>query len=557
MRFFLRTLLFAAPLTLGLASAALAGDGPRFVVTMPAGLHAAPITGRVYVAISKDATREPREGAGGLAESVPFFGKDIHALRAGEPVVIDGDIEGYPTPRLRDLPAGDYYVQAILSVYTRFPRADGHVIWAHNDQWEGQQFGLSPGNLVSRVVRVHFDPKSSATFTLPLARALPPIALPPDTAWVKHVKIQSALLTKFWGVPMYLGAVVLLPKGYDDNTTHTYPTVYEQGHFTLDAPFGFDPNAKPDTAAQHARRLASSYRESRYDFTQAWADGDAPPMVAVTFQHPTPYYDDSYAVDSVNEGPYGTAIMTELIPYLEAHFRLIPSGNARFLIGGSTGGWEALALQIYHPTSFNGTWGLYPDPVDFHRFQVGNLYDDENAFSYTFDAWNHGEIPAQRRADGMTIATMREESRLEYVRGTHGLSTEQFNAWDAAWGPIGSDGYPREFWDKHTGAIDHTAVAYARDHGFDLTDYLAKNWSHIGPQLVGKIHVDVGDADDYFLNLACYRLQAFLEQTQPAANAVFTYGRPLKPHGFQARPTVDYLRDMAARAASAGTSTTR
>src|SRR5271154_6030940 len=183
------------------ASAAPAEDGPRFVITMPAALHPAPLTGRVYVALSKTASPEPREGAGGLAESVPFFGKDVTALRAGEPVVINGDVEGYPTLRLRDLPAGDYYAQAILSVYTRFPRADGHVIWAHNDQWEGQQFGLSPGNLVSRVVRVHLDPKSAATFTLPLARALPPIALPPDTPWVKHIKIQSALLTKFWGVP--------------------------------------------------------------------------------------------------------------------------------------------------------------------------------------------------------------------------------------------------------------------------------------------------------------------------------------------------------------------
>jgi hypothetical protein len=288
-------------------------------------------------------------------------------------------------------------------------------------------------------------------------------------------------------------------------------------------------------------------RESRYTFTHEWMSGETPPMVAIVFQHPTPYYDDSYAVDSVNNGPYGKAIMTELIPYLESHFRLISNGKDRFLIGGSTGGWEALALQIYHPNAFNGAWGLYPDPVDFHRFQLGNLYSDRNAFYEPFADWNNAEIGAQRQADGLQVETMRGESRLEYIRGSHGRSTEQFNAWDAAWEPIGADGYPREFWDKHTGEIDRGAVLWSRDHGYDLTDYLRRNWSRIGPSLTGKIHVDVGDQDDYYLNLAVYLMQRTLDNGQPAADATFNYGRPLRPHGYQAKPTIDYLREMYAR----------
>jgi hypothetical protein len=463
--------------------------------------------------------------------------------------VIDASTPGYPsqTPTLAGVPAGDYYAQAILSVYTRYHRADGHVIWAHQDQWEGQEFGLSPGNLVSRVLRVHVDAAQGVTIRLPLARVLPPVALPPDTVWVKHIKIRSRLLTAFWGVPQYLGATILLPKGYA-STSRRYPTVYEQTHFTLDAPLNFRANAKPETARHRRIREATGARESSFTFSRAWMAGRTPPMVAVVFQHPTPYYDDSYAVDSPNNGPYGRALMTELIPYLETHFRLERSGHARFLIGGSTGGWEALALQIYHPNDFNGAWGLYPDPVDFHRFQIGNLYADANAFFQPYAEWNNAELGAQRRADGLQVETMRGESRLEYVRGSHGRSGEQFNAWDAAWGPVGSDGYPTEFWDKHTGRINRAAVMWSREHGYDLAAYLQRNWARIGPPLVGKLHIEVGDQDDYYLNLACYELQKTLDRLHPNPRANFVYGRPLRPHGFQSRTNTEYLEIMARRA---------
>jgi hypothetical protein len=540
--------LAAVVLLLPQCSPAPKAAGARFAVVLDPGVRPGPITGRVFIALSRYPMPEPRVLAGNLATSVPFFGVDVQQFNAGDTAVIDSGTPGYPRAALNDIPAGDYYVQAILSVYTRYHRADGHVIWAHQDQWEGQEFGLSPGNPVSAVMRIHFDPQSNATHTVHLSRVLPPIVPPPDTAWVKHVKIRSALLTKFWGVPQYLGAIVLLPKGYAANPRRRYPAVYVQGHFELSAPFGFNPSLKPPTARVTALLASFGMRESRYVFTREWMSAETPPMVAITFQHPTPYYDDSYAVDSVNNGPYGKAIMTELIPYLESHFRLIPSGKDRFLIGGSTGGWEALALQIYHPNDFNGTWGLYPDPVDFHRFQLGNLYSDRNAFYEPYADWNNAEIGAQRQADGLQVETMRGESRLEYVRGSHGRSTEQFNAWDAAWGPIGADGYPREFWDKHTGVIDHDAVLWSRDHGYDLTYYLQKNWNRIGPSLVGKIHVDVGDQDDYYLNLAVYLMQKALEKVRPAADATFNYGRPLRPHGYQAKPIIDYLRDMYARA---------
>jgi hypothetical protein len=547
-----RNALALAALFLGTGApvaAAPAAHAPAFAITIDPQLRSTPLTGRVFIFVTRDGRTEPRLQYNGLADSIPFFGRDVAQLAPGATTMLAPATEGYPVATIADLPPGDYTVQALADVYTRFPRADGHTIWAHADAGEGQLFTISPGNLISVPQRIHIAARGAQTFALRLTRAIPPIAPPADTAWVKHVRIRSALLSRFWGVPTYIGATVLLPRDYATQTQTRYATVYEQGHFSRAAPFGFNPDRKPETPEQRAERASRTERESSYEFTQAWMHGDVPPLVAVTFQHATPYYDDSYAVDSANSGPYGTALTTELIPYLEAHFRLIPDGRHRFLIGGSTGGWEALALQIYHPALFNGAWGLYPDPVDFHRFQIGDMYADRSAFATTRTAWISSEIPAQRDRDGNTVATMREESRLEFVLGSHGRSGEQFNAWDASYGPVGADGYPAEMWDKHTGMIHHDVIDAMNRAGFDLEAYLERNWSRIGTQLAGKITIDVGDADDYFLNLACYRLQTFLDaQTAPPAQATFAYGRPLKPHGYQAHTDMYYLREMAQRA---------
>ncbi len=333
-------------------------------ISVPASLHADPITGRAYVMISADSAdsaHEPRLGADDFTASIPLFGTDVQSLAPGSSATISDTTVGYPVASLRDIPAGDYYVQAIVVPYTQFHRSDGHTIWAHMDQWEGQHFGVSPGTLISPVERVHLDPAGGYNVSVAVSRALPPIALPPDSKWVKHIKIQSDLLTKFWGQPMFLGATVLLPAGYDTHPDVRYPVIYEQGHFNVRPPLDFDSVQAPIPEPFH--ELLTSYNlKSGYDLYRAWSGPGFPRVIAVTFQHPTPYFDDSYAVNSANNGPYGDAIMTELIPYLETHFRVIPHAYARVLTGGSTGGWESLALQLYHPDFFGGTWTLYPDP---------------------------------------------------------------------------------------------------------------------------------------------------------------------------------------------------
>lgn len=539
---------FALCLTLlALHSAHTAAAETKFEISYPAAPANGPITGRVFVIISKNNRTEPRLQAGSYQASVPFYGLDVDALKPDASAVIDASTLGYQVKSLSQLSAGEYFVQALLNVYTQVHRKDGHTIWVHMDQWEGQQWNRSPGNLVSEVQRVQLDPAKGFNVKLSLTKKLPPVVVPPDTDWVKRVKIQSKLLTEFWGHPMYLGATVLLPKGYAQEPNRKYPTIYIQGHFGLGAPFGFTTQAPaaPESAEQRKARLQRGARETAYEFSQAWMSENFPRMAAVTFQHPTPYYDDSYAVNSVNNGPYGDALLTELIPYLEKNFRLIAEPQARVLTGGSTGGWESLALQIFHPKFFNGVWSMYPDPVDFRRYQMSNVYEDDNAFEVPSGDWAKLIRPLSRDANGQVTLTMREMCQLEEVLGSKIRSGQQIAAWDAAYGPVGKDGYPRPIWDRRTGKIDREVALYMRDNGYDLRYNLEKNWAKIGPDLVGKIHVYCGDMDNYYLNLAVYMLEDFLKAADsPKAEAVFEYGRPMKPHGWQPFTNAELVRMM-------------
>ena len=503
----------------------------KFEISFPALVHPQPVTGRLFLVITRKSDPEPRLQSGFWGDAPPLFGLDVDHLKPGEAAAIDARALGYPLRSLKEIPAGDYYVQAMLNVYTEFYRADGHTIWAHMDQWEGQQFNRSPGNLYSEVERVHLDSESGYDVKLSLTKVIPPVEAPAETPWVKRIKIQSKLLTRFWGRPIYLGAVVLLPKAYDSHPSTYYPVVYQQDHFSLEAPFYFDTEKSSG---------------KRYEFYQAWTSDNFPRIIAITFQHPTPYFDDSYAVNSANNGPYGDAIMTELIPYLEERFRVIRQPYARVLWGGSTGGWESLALEVYHPDFFGGTWTFFPDPVDFRRYDMVDIYDDENAFTVPGREWLVPERYIMRQSDGQPEVTVRQFSQLEATLGSRGRSGQQLEAWEAVYCPVGADGYPKPLWDKMTGKIDHDVAAYMRDQGYDLRYYIETNWPKIGPELVGKLHLYCGDMDNYYLNLAVYLLEDFLESTKnPSYAGSFEYGRPVKGHGWMPMSLEELVKMMA------------
>ncbi|MEE2887140.1 MAG: alpha/beta hydrolase-fold protein, partial [Planctomycetota bacterium] len=512
----------------------------RIEVVLPASFASAQTTGRVYLVVGKDpanAARLQRSlGHQPVAKDrgVPFFGIDVHDARPGEVcATFDDQTLGYPVASLRGLPAGDYFVQAIYNVYTHFQRSDGHRLWAPMDHWDGQHFGWKPGNLMSKVTKVRLDPRQGYSIRLALSEVIGPVTVPVDTTWVKRVKIQSAKLSAFWGRPVHLGATLLLPRGYDSHPDAKYPAIYFQGHFSLQPPCGFTTQPMQESAAAVARRKARGI-ENGHDFYRAWNSDGFPRVVAVTFQHPTPFFDDSYAVNSKNNGPYQDALVDELIPYLEKHFRLVPQGFARGLTGGSTGGYESLALQIHRPEDFGGVWSYYPDSIDFRRLFGIDIYADTNAFRVPGYGGLRPERIAVRTGEGQPLQTIRQLSTLARVLGSRGRSCDYLEAWEAAFGPAGDDGYPRPLWDKATGAIDPEVAAHWRDAGYDLGVFLTRNWTKIGASLRGKIHIAVGDMDDYYFNLSVLKFQEVLEGLDdPEYGGSVTYGSPLKIHGWR------------------------
>ncbi|MFO0893184.1 MAG: alpha/beta hydrolase-fold protein [Isosphaeraceae bacterium] len=517
--------LLAAVLCLAAASPApgatppAGGAEPRFQVRVRFApeQHAAPLDGRILVIFSRDPAEEPRFQVSDSPETQQIFGVDVEGLKPGEEAVIDGQALGYPLESLSHIPAGTFRVQAVLHRYETFRRADGHTVKLPMDRGEGQQWNKAPGNLYSTPRDVAVDPARPEPLRITLDRVIPPIPPPATTKYVKHETIRSERLTTFWGRPMHLGAHVLLPEGYDSHPEARYPLVIVHGHFPQTIS-GFreeppDPNLKPEYSERfHLPAYNRIQQEYAHQFYKDWTGPDYPRMILIEIQHANPYYDDSYAVNSANLGPYGDAITHELIPFIEKKYRCLGGGWARFMYGGSTGGWEALAAQIFYPTEYNGCWAACPDPIDFRAFTVVNIYEDRNAY-HREGPWRRIKRPGMRDHLGHISTTLEDINRLELALGTRGRSGQQWDIWEAVYSPVGADGYPRRIWDKTTGAIDPEVAKYWRAH-YDLRAILERDWPKIGRQLEGKIHIYVGDMDNYYLNNAVYLMEEFLEKTR-------------------------------------------
>jgi hypothetical protein len=534
----MRPLRILVPLLLTVVS--LSASAQSFTVSFPKERSAKPLDGRLLLLLSTDPSEEPRMQIDDTPRSQMIFGMTADGLAPGASATVDATASGYPIRSLKDVPAGEYTVQAVLSLYETFHRSDGSVVKLHMDQGEGQHWNITPGNLYSKPQKITIG-HGSAPVALSLTEAMPPIKTPPDTKYIRHIRIQSQLLTKFWGRPMFLSAVVLVPEGFDEHPNSHYPEMVFEDHF-VDSIGDFrttppDPDLKPDYSERfHLAGYNRIQQQEAYKTYQQWISPNFPRYLVIKIQHANPYYDDSYAVNSANLGPYGDAIETELMPAIEKQFRGIGQGWARFLYGGSTGGWESLAVQIFYPTHYNGAFVACPDPVDFHAFTNIDLYDDKNAF-YLYGAHKQIEQPAMRDYLGHTLITTKEINAYELALGDHGRSGEQFDIWQAVYSPEGPDGYPLQIFNKETGEIDHKVAAYWHDH-YDLDAILARDWTTLGPELEGKLHVYVGSDDTYFLNDAVYRLDDFLKSTSnPPYGGEVTYG-PRAEHCWNGDPTL-------------------
>jgi hypothetical protein len=483
----------------------------RFAVTVAPGLGAQPRSGRLFVILSRREQPEPRQAAGRTGmSSPPIFAREVVNLTPEQAGIIDARSVAFPVNSLREVEPGDYYAQAVLDTNLDLKSLN------------------APGNLYSKPQRLTLDPRSSGEVKLQLSEQLGAEQLPPETEYLKYVKLPSELLSQFWGRPMYLRAGIILPRDFAREPQRRYPVRVRIGGY-----------------GSRFTRVQNMMAENS-NFRRAWLADDAPRMILIHLDGAGPY-GDPYQINSANNGPYGDAVTQELIPYIEQKYRGLGAGYARVLDGGSTGGWVSLALQIFYPDFFNGAWSSCPDGVDFRGFQLVDIYQDKNAYVN-----EHGfERPGARELNGDVRYTMRHECQMENVLGrgdNWALSGGQWGAWNAAYGPRGADGLPVPLWDPQTGAIKREVAEQWKK--YDLRLHLEQNWKTLGPKLTGKLNIWIGEADNYFLNNAVHLLDAFLEKADPPYAGRIVYG-PGKGHcwmGLTERQVMDEMMAAVERA---------
>ena len=508
----------------------------RFEITVPASAHAAPITGRVFVILSRQESNDLLNEIGSWEQETPFFGVDVSNLAPGSAATIDADTLGYPLKSLREIPAGDYYVQALVNVYTEFHRSDGHTIWAHMDQWEGQQFNRSPGNLYSDVQKVHLDPAAGYDVHLQANHVIPAIKIPADTRWVKHIKLQSKLLSKFWGQPIFIGATVLAAQGLRQASGCAL-----SGHLRART-------LRAGAAFIHADRSSRRWFEVEDHGLRGLSGVERRQLPAHDCRHlPAP----DAVLRRFLRRELGQRRPVRRCP--DAGTDSLPGGTLPHhspAVGARTdrrldrrlgvAGAGALSSRLFrrHLDRLPRSHRLSPLPA--HRTSTATRMHSR----FPDYEWVARERPLMRTAEGQVVETVRQMSQLEEVLGSHGRSGQQLEAWEAVYGPVGADGYPEPLWDKRTGVINRKVADYMRDHGYDLRDYADKNWSKIGPMLTDNVFIWVGDMDNFYLNLAVYDMEDFFKK-HPEAKAHFEYGRPEKGHGWFPWSIADFVKMMS------------
>ena len=388
---------------------------------------------------------------------------------------------------LGEVPEGEYYIQ---------------VLWDQDE--EGSRIN-APGNLYSKVKSININKDQEIYFRL--EQEIPPLKLA-DHKFVKLVDIRSDTLSNWWGKPVRLKASVLLPSGYFDNPEKLYPVRYNVAGY-----------------GGRYNRVNQQVREQS-KFSQWWFSGEAPQVINVFLDGEGPF-GDPYQLDSENNGPYGYALIHELIPYIEDTHRGLKTAESRFVDGCSTGGYVSLALQIFYPDFFNGAFSYSPDAVEFENYQTINIYKDQNAF---YNEWGNPR-PVARDITGDPIILMRQFIQLENVQGSSGTylnSGQQIGAHTALYGPRGENGLPAPLFDPHSGEIDRNVAEYWKK--YDLKIYLQENWNEIGPRLQGKIWIWMGDMDHFILNPATRALDAYLKSTtDPKSDAEIIF-EPMQGH---------------------------
>lgn len=479
-RFIQSTILAFAILAFALTSAstATAAERIRFKVGINPALGAEPVSGRLLIFMTaQPKALEMIEPDFLNPRSVWVTGVEVRNLEPGKPVEVDPDALSFPAP-FSTAPAGDYQLMALLDL-------------DHSYTYDG----AGPGDLYSAVSKLsNLNPAASAPIDLTLTNRLPEQTIS-DTDSVKLIKFESPALTKFWGRPIIMQAGVVLPPSYGKTARERYPTVfnvhgYEGSHL-------------------------SAWREGP-ELVRQMAEGKLPEMIYVFLNAKFPLGHHVFA-DSANNGPWGQALTTEFIPYLEKLFRMDAKPSGRLLTGHSSGGWSTLWLQVNYPDVFGGTWSTSPDPEDFRSFTGPDL---TRMPPQNFYRGADGKPYNLVRFQGREIMTLEEYAHLERVEGYFG---GQMASFEAVFSPRGADGQPMPLFDRDTGRIDpFVQKAWER---YDISRLLRRNWVTLGPRLRGKLHIIVGTADTFHLNESARLLDETLKALGSDARVEFIEGR--------------------------------
>ena len=434
-----------------------------------------PVSGRLIIFMTK--SDKPLNMIGpdfSNPNSVWIAAEEVSDLQMKKEVDLDADTLAFPG-RFSSAPSGEYQIMALLDrdhSYTYFDRP-------------------GEGDMYSNIVKASIP---IAETTLTLSKVIPEqkVTIPAN---VRVVEFESPMLSAFWGRPIKMQASVVLPPTYDKSGTQKYPVVYSIHGYGGD----------------HLSSLGGVPT-----MTKEMSDGTMPEMIYVNLNA---HFSTGHHVfaDSVNNGPWGSALIKELIPYLEKQFRMDAKPSGRFLTGHSSGGWSTLWVMISHPDFFGGTWSTSPDPVDFRNFTgpdftklpAKNMYTDANGKEYNLV-----------RASGLPIMSVRQYVMQERVLGYYG---GQFASFEAVFSPKGDDGQPMPVADRDTGRINfEVAKAWER---YDISRILRDNWATLGPKLKGKVHIAVGTADTFHLDEPVRLLDAELKKLGSDARIEYIEGR--------------------------------
>jgi len=465
----------------------LAADPLRFRVQLDADVAAGPIDGRLFVFLSQG-RNPPRPSEFNWARTEPFFGLEVRDFQPGTSRQIDDRADGYPC-KLSELPAGEYWVKALLDHDFYSPHPD-----------------LGVGNLYSGTQKVKLDPASSGTVELFLEHKVEPGpegALPPESKWFKEIVLRSRRLSKFHGREVLERATVALPPSYYDPEgappQRRYPVIYSipgfgGSHRVVVQPLGFRQFGAAAPGPIH-QEVACAYADGAPSGSLAPGPGEVE-FIYVLLNGQCKWGHHCYANSETN-GPRGDALVYELIPHIDRTFRTVAAPTARFLTGHSSGGWSSLWLQASYPEFFGGAWSSAPDPVDFRDFQGLDLYADPPENAYRDKGGRRRPLARQGSRPWLWFDSF---SRLDDCLGRGG----QLRSFEAVFSPRGSDGLPRRLWDRQTGRIDPEVVRAWQK--YDIRLLLEQNWDRLGPRLQGKVHVVVGEQDNFYLEGAVRRL---------------------------------------------------